>query len=226
MTQQNTKNLMNKQASVIVRRHKGNIEQKLEKLAETIYNEGEKRFELEVNNNTTPRQKKEILSRRQKKIQRVKKKKKQLHKRWIEAKEEEKEGLKILYEEVKKKHRDLLSKERYIKRRKEKERTRKEFVKDPYKFSKSIFTESKSVTLKFTKEKFEAHVKETYIDPDRKKRFPYISNLNKPTSPGIPFNMSDIKKMEVDEFITKARCKSSPGNDGVSYKVYKKCPRL
>ena len=38
--------------------------------------------------------------------------------------------------------------------------------------------------------------------------------------------MSDIKKMAEDEFITKASCKSSPGNDGVSYKVYKKCPRL
>ena len=99
------------------------------------------------------------MSRRQKKIQRVKKKKKQLHKRWIEAKEEEKEGLKILYEEVKEKHRDLLSKERNIKRRKEKERTRKELIKDPYKFSKSIFTESKSGTLKCTKEKLEAHVK-------------------------------------------------------------------
>ena len=38
--------------------------------------------------------------------------------------------------------------------------------------------------------------------------------------------MSDIKKREVDEFITKVRSKSSPGNDGVSYKVHKKCPRL
>ena len=140
-----------------VRRHKGNIEQKLKKLAETIYNEGEKRFGLEVNNITTPRQNKEILPRRQKKLQRVKKEKKQLHNRWIEAKEEEKEGLKILYEEVKKKHRDLLRKERNIKCRKEKERTRKEFIKDPYKFSKSVFTESKSGTLKCTKEVLESH---------------------------------------------------------------------
>ena len=138
------------QVNVIVRRHKGNIEQKLEKLAETVYNEGEKRFGPEVNNITAPRQNKEILSHRQKKIQRVKKEKKQLHKRWIEAKEEEKEGLKILYEDVKKKHRDLLRKERNIKRRKEKERTRKEFIKDPHKFAKSIFTESKSGTLKCT----------------------------------------------------------------------------
>ena len=38
--------------------------------------------------------------------------------------------------------------------------------------------------------------------------------------------MSDIKKRKVDEFITKARSKSSPGNDGVLHQVYKKCPRL
>ena len=113
-----------------------------------------------------------------------------------------------------------------MKRRKENERTRKEFIKDAYKFAKSIFTESKSGTLKCTKEELEAHLKEIYSDPDRKKRLQYISNLNKSTRPGTPFDMSDIKKREVDEFITKACSESSPGNDGVSYKVYKKCPRL
>ena len=111
------------------------------------------------------------MSRRQKQIQRVKKEKKQLHKRWTDAKEEEKDGLKIFFEEVKNKHRDLLRKERNIKRGKEKERTRKEFIKDPYKFAKSIFTESKSGTLKCIKEELEAHLKETYRDLTEKRDF-------------------------------------------------------
>ena len=81
------------QVNVIVRRHKGNIEQKLEKLAETVYNEGEKRFGPEVNNITAPRQNKEILSHRQKKIQRVKKEKKQLHKSGLRQRKKKKKDL-------------------------------------------------------------------------------------------------------------------------------------
>lgn len=38
--------------------------------------------------------------------------------------------------------------------------------------------------------------------------------------------MSDIKTKEVDDFVRKARSKSAPGNDGISYKVFKKCPLL
>ena len=81
---------------------KGTIDQKLEKLAGTIYEEGLKRFGLEVEkkaeNRTLPRRK----SRRQDRIEEVKKEKKRL---WVRAEEDEKAGLQVLYEEVKRKHR-------------------------------------------------------------------------------------------------------------------------
>lgn len=72
----------------------------------------------------------------------------------------------------------------------------------------------------------EKHLKEAYKDPKRGERFPYINKLHSTTAPGTAFEMSDIKAKEVHEFVKKSRSKSSPRNDGVSYKVYKKCPRL
>ena len=38
--------------------------------------------------------------------------------------------------------------------------------------------------------------------------------------------MKDLKKKEVDDFVKKARTKSCPGNDGISYKVYKRCDKI
>ena len=48
-----------------------------------------------------------------------------------------------------------------------------------------------------------------------------MNSLKRPTEPGVQFDLS-----EYNNFIKKARAKSSPGNVGVSYKVYKKCLRL
>ena len=38
--------------------------------------------------------------------------------------------------------------------------------------------------------------------------------------------MSDMKAKEVNQFVRKAHRKSSPSNNGVSYKVWKNCPLL
>ena len=78
----------------------------------------------------------------------------------------------------------------------------------------------------FKEEELENHLKETYSDPKRREKLSIIRGQNRPTRPGVLFDGSDIKAREVEEFVRKARSKSSPGNDGVSYKIYKKCPRL
>lgn len=46
-----------------------------------------------------------------------------------------------------------------------------------------------------------------------------MHGLKKPPDPKVPFDTSDIKRKEMDELMKKARAKSSPGKDGVSYKV-------
>ena len=214
-----------KDVSAIVQKQKGTIEQRITKLAEAIHNEGEKRFGLENNSGPETRQRVNI-SRRQEEITRIRKEKKLLRSRWIKSNEQEREGLMKLYEDIKKKHRDLLRKERRLKRKKEKEKIRREFVNNPFEFAKGIFTTSKSGTLKCTKEELENHLKEKYSDHRREERLPFIHDLIKPDKPVTPFDMTKIKEKEMQEFITKARSKGSPGNDGVSYKVYKKCPRL
>ena len=97
---------------------KGTTDQKLEKLAGTIYEEGLKNFGLEVEKKAKSRVPPRRSSRRQDKIEEVRKEKKQLRTQWLRAEEDEKAGLQVLYEEVKRKLRQLLRDERRAKRRK------------------------------------------------------------------------------------------------------------
>ena len=226
--QANEKQQWNELESEVLKLMKGSkksTEERLELLAEVIYKEGEARFGLE-DVKVTPERHGSGPSRRQKILQNVRKEKKSLRARWISAHPEEREGLKVLYESVKKRHRNLMRTERRLKTKKERERARKQFLSNPYKFAKGLFTESKSGQLACTKEELEQHVKQTYSDEHREEELPAMSGLKRPSAPGVPFDMGDIRVKEVDEFVKKARSKSAPGNDGISYKVYKNCPRL
>ena len=147
--------------------------------------------------------------------------------RWLQAEKSEKAGLNILYEEIKRKHRELLREQRRVERKKEVKETRRKFLDDPYTFAKGLFTESKGGKLECSKEELESHLSQTYSDPRREEELQRpIGGLQRPTAPGVSFDLSDMKKKEVDDFIKKARSKSSPGNDGISYKMYKQCPKL
>ena len=119
-----------------------------------------------------------------------------------------------------------MRKDRKIKRRKKKEQCRKTFIKGPYKFAKGLFTVCRSGKLECPKEDLEKHLRATYCDEGRNIQIPLIQGVRKPAKPGVDFDISDLKKREVDDFVKKSRAKSSPGNDGVSYKVYKYCDRL
>lgn len=87
---------------------------------------------------------------------------------------------------------------------------------------RGVFTESNCGPLKCTLEENENHLKETYSDPKREEKLSYIKKFKRPTAHGVAYNMSNIKAKEIDEFIKKSRSKSSPGNDGKSYKVSEK----
>ena len=99
-------------------------------------------------------------------------------------------------------------------------------MQNPFKFVKGIFQEKRSRTLECTKAEMENHLKKTYSDEGRETALPEMSGIPKPSAPGIPYDTGDIKMREVEEFLKKARSKSSPGQDGVPCKVYKKCPKL
>ena len=88
-------------------------------------------------------------------MQRLRKEKKALRSRWLRATAQEKLGLTKLYDDVKKKLREEMRKDRKIKRRKKREQCRKKFVKDPYKFAKGLFTVCRSGKWECPKEDLE-----------------------------------------------------------------------
>ena len=115
---------------------------------------------------------------------------------------------------------------RQAERRKESQRTREQFLKNPCEATKKLFAEARSGKLKCTKEDLGDHIQETYGDPKRNESLPFMEGLKHPTKPGVKFQLGDLRGKELDTFVKKARAKSAPGGDGVSYKVYKYCERL
>ena len=165
-------------------------------------------------------------SRNEKKMETIRKEKSRVLKLWKQAAPEEKEGFKTLHEELKKQSRETQRRIRRMKRRKESKRNREQFIKNPYEATKKLFTEARSGRLKCSKEDFDAHVKQTYSDPRREEPMPYMEGLKYPTAPGFDFPLGPLWEDEVDNFVKKARAKSAPGGDGVSYKVFKYCKNL
>ena len=80
--------------------------------------------------------------------------------------------------------------------------------------------------MKCTKEELDAHVRQTYSDPNRDEPLSDMRGLKRPTAPGVSYQFGPIREKEVDEFVRKARAKSAPGGDDVSYKVFKYCDKL
>ena len=98
-------------------------------------------------------------SRRQRVLAELRKQKRDLKKQRKSAPPEEEEGLKTLFEDLKKKSRDLQRHERRCTRRKERRRAREQFLKNPYETAKKLFVEARSGKLKCTKEELDTHVR-------------------------------------------------------------------
>ena len=80
--------------------------------------------------------------------------------------------------------------------------------------------------MKCTKEELDAHVRQTYSDPNRDEPLSDMRGLKRPTALGVSYQLGPIREKEVDEFVRKARTKSAPGGDGVPYKLFKYCDKL
>lgn len=199
--------------------------EKLSVFSKIIYETAMEEFGKSEGKKKAPAQK-GGLSRRQRVLAELRRQKRDLKKQRKTAPPEEEEGLKTLFEGLKKKSRDLQRQERRCTRRKERRRAREKFLKDPYETAKKLFVEARSGKLKCTKEELDAHVQKTYSDPKRGEPLPYIKGLKRPTAPGVKFQLGPFREQEVDEFVRKARGKSAPGGDGVSYKVFKHCDKL
>ena len=78
-----------------------------------------------------------------------------------------------------------------------------------------------------SKEEIDGHLKQTYGDPERHVPLGILRGIpQKAPDPTIPFNMGMISWKEHEDIIRKARSKSAPGNNGIPYLVYKRCPGI
>ncbi|KAL5272883.1 hypothetical protein ACHWQZ_G000900 [Mnemiopsis leidyi] len=110
------------------------------------------------------------------------------------------------------------------KKQADKRRALNAFKKIPFATIKKILCPNPVGELKCTKEELDAHLEKTYGDPCRGVPLGNLEGLPKRKgSPTVPLMMSNITRREHDSVIRKARSKSAPGNNGISYIVYKRC---
>ena len=79
--------------------------------------------------------------------------------------------------------------------------------------------------LDVPKEELENHLRMTYSDDLNGIPIPPLRDLPKPQDPTVMFDDSEIK-LKVRDFVHKACIGSAPGLNGISYKLYKNCPRV
>ena len=143
---------------------KGSTSEKLKALSQCIYEAGVELFgTVEKTKRAEP---KVFVSRRERRMKELRNEKKELRKRWREALPNEKDGIKVLYEDLKLKCRQIQRNIRRTERRKESQQARKSFLKNPYdEYAKKLFTEARSGTLTCNKEELDRHISEVYSDP-------------------------------------------------------------
>ena len=198
----------------------GEAEKRLQMLNERCYQVGVSLF------GEQERKQQSEKKARNSKLQMLKKEKNRLHKCWKRAKVDQKEGIQVLWEEVKKRYKEELTVCKRREKRKGKELARKQFLKDPFKFAKSLFTQKCSGMLEATKEELEGHLRAVYCDVRRSEELDMRDGFVRPSPPGHVFETGELRWHEVTEFVKKARAGSCPGNNGIPYKVLKRCPRV
>ncbi|XP_077382825.1 5-azacytidine-induced protein 2 isoform X1 [Festucalex cinctus] len=173
---------------------------------------------------TVPRERER--GRREREIAQLVQRRRQLRKSWRKATQPEKEGLKVLWEEVRQRLSRLRRAERIRKRSQRKQKERASFFKDPFKHARQLLEEKKSGKLETTREQMEQHVKRQYSDLLRNVPLGTPGYVPQPAPPTTEFNIMPPKLSEVRQAVKKARSSSAPGPNGMPYKLYKNCPKV
>ena len=139
---------------------------------------------------------------------------------------DEKEGLLKIWQDLKEKHNALSRVENQRKRRVKRRKRQGRFFQEQYKYARNIFDKPKSGVLKTDKNLLEKCLKDMYSDPRRHIPLENNSNLVLPASPKVEFDMKPLTRDVIRWILSKSRNKSSPGRNGISFLLYKKCPNL
>lgn len=203
------------------------FQERMRSHCEVVYEEGVKWFgliEMEVGRERVNK----TGDRRTKKIAALVAERRELRKKVRRARTEmEKNGFKALIKVLNGQLTKLRRAEARRKKQADKRRTLNAFKKNPFGTIKKILCPTPVGELKCTKEELDVHLEATYGDPCRGIPLGPLEGLpDKTRSPTVPFKMTNITRKEHDEIIRKARAKSAPGNNGISYVVYKRCPGI
>ena len=201
----------------------GGVYKKIEGMATIMYNVGLDRYGEEERRQPGGTA---IKNRRQRETAGLKRDLKQLTRRYKEPDEGERQALAELRNTIREKLKILRRAERSRKRRKERARARARFTANPFHFTSHLLGSKGSGTLTAGKEEVEQHLKDMHSDPRRDEDLGDNEKLIQPDEPEYPFDGAEPKLREVNDVIRKARVGSSPGPNGIPYKVYKNCPRL
>jgi len=164
-------------------------------------------------------------NRRQVEKGRLRKQQRDLKKQLRCCSEQGREGIVVLMDSIRDKIKELVRAEASRKRRRERRRKRERFLKNPYGFAKGLFEQGKTGELQASKEEVEQHLAMVYGQA-REVDISSMPVLQHPTCPGCDFEDGELRPEEVERVVKKARSKSAPGMNGISYKVYKKCPQV
>ena len=138
----------------------------------------------------------------------------------------EREFVKKKFSEVKEKILVIARAENARKHQQKKRKARRNFEKNPFKFTKKLFEVEKNGVLNILKEDLEVHLQKKYTNPLTDTPLRRLNELNRLHPPEEKFDDSPLKLGEIKDFVRKARAKSSPGINGISYKLYKRSPKI
>ena len=201
---------------------RGTTMKKLERMGDLIYAYGVEQFGVVEGKQATPSI--PTKSRRQTEIDRLVKERRQLKKQWRKASEEEKGGINLLQEEIQSRLVTLRRAENLLRKHRRKEQTRSRFYKDPFKFVKSLFTKEKSGSLLVSKADLEEHLKNSCTDDRHQEEVTLPPDMPPANPPEHKLDISLPRWSELEQILRRARAASSPGPNGVPYRLYKNAP--
>ena len=203
------------------------FQEKMVSHCDTVYEEGVQWFGV-VEEGSGVLRGQNFANRRQEKIDRLVAERRELRRKVRTAESQSvKEGFSALLRVLAGKLSGLRGAEKRRKKQREIRRLRGGFSRDPFRTVKDILEPSPVGQLKCTKEELDDHLSNTYSDASRAVPLGILEGLPETApSPTVEFDLRNITKREFDGVVRKARGKSAPGNNGIPYTVYKRCPGI
>ncbi len=103
---------------------------------------------------------------------------------------------------------------------------KKRFIQDPNAFAHNLFNPPHAGVPTFTKDIAEAYFTDICRDDDRSYEYQAPDVLPRPSPPMTAFNMEFPSFDQFSKICWRKRNKSAPGCNGISYQVYKCCPKI